>query len=648
MIRKNSRTACIWLTIVALVGCASLFSPKEADGVIEQVYTLPFWDSYTLTCGFGCYSGHQGVDYDLGVSGVVGEHVAAAASGTAKPCPLDPDAGNYLVIDHGNGHRTRYLHLNTQPIPSDGTQVARGQVIGYEGSTGYTEPPGFVHLHFETRHGATTFTCGFDGTAVDPYSGSTYMWRTNPPSYPPTRNLLRNASFEKNTTSPWIGSNATGAIYDRSCASYASTVCAKGGRYFMELGALQAWGAAYQDIPIAPLLDESYSVTVWMRCSFQWPAACPAEGDLILFGVGNNDEDRTYFKLTSTTWVPVTVALDVKNTGHTSLRLQISLKDANRPINVDAIDLHRTMLKNSSFEKNTTSPWIGSNATGAIYDRSCASYASTVCAKSGRYFMELGASQPWGNAYHDVPIAPVFDESYSVTVWMRCSFQWPSACPAEGDLILFGVGNNDEDRTYFKLTSTTWVPVTVGLDVKNTGHTSLRLQISLKDANRPINVDGTDLHRTMLKNASFEKNTTSPWVGSNATGAIYDRSCASYVSTVCAKGGRYFMELGASQAWGAAYEDIPIAPAFDESYSVTVWMRCSFQWPAACPAEGDLILFGVGSNDEDRTYFKLTSTTWVPVTVGLDVKSSAHTSLRLQISLKDANRPINVDVARSP
>lgn len=53
-------------------------------------------------------------------------------------------------------------------------------MLGYEGNTGYTEPPGFYHLHFETRHGATTFSCGKDGTAVDPYAASTWMWEDQP------------------------------------------------------------------------------------------------------------------------------------------------------------------------------------------------------------------------------------------------------------------------------------------------------------------------------------------------------------------------------------------------------------------------------------------------------------------------------------
>ena len=183
------RRGCFWLTASAVLVSAFLsLEAPNAEAVIEPMYTLPFYDSFNLACGFHCYydpvyGWHEGVDYELGVTGVGGERVAAAASGTAKPCPPSPSAGNYIVINHGNGHRTRYLHLRDTPLPSDGQSVARGQVIGYEGSTGYTVPSGFNHLHFETRHAATTFTCGFDGTAVDPYAPSTYMWTTNPPSY---------------------------------------------------------------------------------------------------------------------------------------------------------------------------------------------------------------------------------------------------------------------------------------------------------------------------------------------------------------------------------------------------------------------------------------------------------------------------------
>ena len=169
-----------WVILIgALLLTLGLPVSNQAEAVIERIYTLPFYDSFQISRGF-IQGSHYGIDYVVGTSGVGGEEIVAAAGGTAKPCDFSVTAGNYIVLDHGNGHRTRYLHLIDDPLPSGGDYVGRGEIIGYEGNTGDSTGP---HLHFETRHAATTFTCGSDGTAVDPYGSATYMWTTNPPSY---------------------------------------------------------------------------------------------------------------------------------------------------------------------------------------------------------------------------------------------------------------------------------------------------------------------------------------------------------------------------------------------------------------------------------------------------------------------------------
>jgi hypothetical protein len=168
-------------TLLALATLLGTYDAKPADAVIAQIYTLPYQGSGYVTCGFGCYSGHEGVDYVLGANGVGHHPVLAAHRGTAKRCDFSMSAGYMAVIDHGNGHRTRYIHMEAPALPNNGQLVARGQPIGYEGNLGHTDPPGFYQLHFETRHGANTFTCNKDGTAVNPYHPSSYMWMENPP-----------------------------------------------------------------------------------------------------------------------------------------------------------------------------------------------------------------------------------------------------------------------------------------------------------------------------------------------------------------------------------------------------------------------------------------------------------------------------------
>jgi murein DD-endopeptidase MepM/ murein hydrolase activator NlpD len=125
------------IMILLAVAALAHVTAAKTSASIERIYTLPFYSNYDITCPWGpyanCISGktgnHNGTDYSLGRNTTPGEVVAAADSGTLKRCPYDQfGAGNYAVIDHGNGHRTRYLHLLNPSIADQ--WVARGQVIG--------------------------------------------------------------------------------------------------------------------------------------------------------------------------------------------------------------------------------------------------------------------------------------------------------------------------------------------------------------------------------------------------------------------------------------------------------------------------------------------------------------------------------------
>lgn len=88
---------------------------------------------------------HNGID----IGGDYNLDVVAANDGTVVMTTSSKTSGNMIVVDHGGGISTLYLHLNKRGIlVKEGQKVTAGQVIGKMGSTGLSTGP---HLHFEYR-----------------------------------------------------------------------------------------------------------------------------------------------------------------------------------------------------------------------------------------------------------------------------------------------------------------------------------------------------------------------------------------------------------------------------------------------------------------------------------------------------------------
>jgi murein DD-endopeptidase MepM/ murein hydrolase activator NlpD len=123
--------------------------PNDPAGKI----TSPFGQRVAPYPGASTY--HLGVDLRAGTYGVDGS-IYAAHDGMVSSRYVTPMGAQVVVIDHGGGLKTYYVHM-----PADGVYVARGQHvaggqrIAIAGKTGAAT----VHLHFETR---------VNGTAVDP------------------------------------------------------------------------------------------------------------------------------------------------------------------------------------------------------------------------------------------------------------------------------------------------------------------------------------------------------------------------------------------------------------------------------------------------------------------------------------------------
>jgi murein DD-endopeptidase MepM/ murein hydrolase activator NlpD len=87
---------------------------------------------------------HRGLD----IRGRIGSDVKATAFGTVIIQNYDKGNGRYVLLDHGNGFRTKYAHLQ-KSLVQKGDTVARGQIVGLVGNSGRSTGP---HVHYEIHY----------------------------------------------------------------------------------------------------------------------------------------------------------------------------------------------------------------------------------------------------------------------------------------------------------------------------------------------------------------------------------------------------------------------------------------------------------------------------------------------------------------
>jgi septal ring factor EnvC (AmiA/AmiB activator) len=111
--------------------------PASSSGLVWPI-------SGTVSQEFGGANGHPGLD----IFAPMGTPIYAAKSGTVIFAGWNNGGyGNLVVVEHGDGFSTAYAH-QSEVLVSVGQTVSTGQLVGREGSTGYSTGP---HLHFETR-----------------------------------------------------------------------------------------------------------------------------------------------------------------------------------------------------------------------------------------------------------------------------------------------------------------------------------------------------------------------------------------------------------------------------------------------------------------------------------------------------------------
>ncbi len=142
--------------IAAAEAAAAAAAAASGNAVIYYTggsFQWPVSNGGTVTSPYGPRWGrmHQGID----IACSTGTPILAGESGTVIASEYSSSMGYYVLIDHGDGVSTVYMHNSVLQV-SAGQTVARGQQIALAGSTGNSTGP---HCHFGVR---------INGSYVDP------------------------------------------------------------------------------------------------------------------------------------------------------------------------------------------------------------------------------------------------------------------------------------------------------------------------------------------------------------------------------------------------------------------------------------------------------------------------------------------------
>lgn len=142
---------------IVVVGTKTYYDGVYIGSPSESGFLWPAPSCHYVSSPYGWRSSgwHNGVDLVRSGGGANGTPVVASMSGTVEVVQRSNSGyGNMVLINHGNGYKTRYAHMISGSITvSVGDYVEAGQTIGRVGSTGNSTGP---HLHFEVIYKGET------------------------------------------------------------------------------------------------------------------------------------------------------------------------------------------------------------------------------------------------------------------------------------------------------------------------------------------------------------------------------------------------------------------------------------------------------------------------------------------------------------
>ena len=143
---------------IVVVGTKTSYNGVYIGSASKKGFLWPAPSCHYVSSAYGWRSRgwHKGIDLVKSGGGALGTPVIASRSGRVEVVQRSNSGyGNMILINHGDGYKTRYAHLVSGSMTvSVGDRVEAGQTIGKVGSTGNSTGP---HLHFEVIYNGETY-----------------------------------------------------------------------------------------------------------------------------------------------------------------------------------------------------------------------------------------------------------------------------------------------------------------------------------------------------------------------------------------------------------------------------------------------------------------------------------------------------------
>ena len=121
--------------------------------VNTQVDTTYASADFVYPCAGGLTQGYYAGHYAYDIADRSRPPIVAVSGGTVITAAYGWNGGygNYVIIDHGNGYKTLYAHMEELYV-SEGDWVGMGDTVGKMGNTGRVYGATGIHLHFEISY----------------------------------------------------------------------------------------------------------------------------------------------------------------------------------------------------------------------------------------------------------------------------------------------------------------------------------------------------------------------------------------------------------------------------------------------------------------------------------------------------------------